>query len=134
MNGEMSFFSRSGPILNLTWEEFDRIVETNEELTTNKHKTGKFYTVHIFIQEDQRNFLRAMRAKYIEEFGCDSKLIFASPVNKVEHTISRSIQEVLKTLFGDSPDDVRFNSNSIGKFWERMWSRNIKSTVSEGTY
>ena len=75
-----------------------------------------------------------MRAKYTEEFGCDSKLIFASSVNKVENTISRCIQEVFKALFNDSPEEVRFNSNSIRKFWERMWSRKIKPTVSEGTY
>ena len=75
-----------------------------------------------------------MRAKYMEEFGCDYKLIFASSVNKVENTKSRCIQEVFKALFNDSPEEVRFNSNSIRKFWERMRSKKIKPTVSEGTY
>ena len=69
----------------------------------------------------------------MEEIGCNSKLIFASSVNKVENTISRFIQEVFKALFNDSPDEVRINSNSIRKIWERMWSREIKPTVSEGT-
>ena len=61
----MIFSSMSGPILNLTWDEFEEIERSNQELTTNRHKTGKIHTVHIFIQ-DQRRFLRAMRAKYIE--------------------------------------------------------------------
>ena len=46
----MIFSSRSEPILNLTWEEFEEIERSNQELTTNKHKTGKIYRVHIFIQ------------------------------------------------------------------------------------
>ena len=121
----------SGPILNLTWEEFEEIERSNQELTTNKHKTGKIYTVHVFIQEDQRKFLRAMRVKYIEEFGVDGNFIFASAANKVENGISRSIREEFKTLFGDDPAKVRFNANSIRKFWERLWSI-IKGNVSEG--
>ena len=127
----MIFSSRSGPILNLTWDEFEEIERSNQELTTNKHKTGKIYTVHIFIQEDQRRFLRAMRVKYIEEFGADGNFIFASAANKVESGISRSIREEFKTLFGDDPAKVRFNANFIRKFWERLWSI-IKGNVSEG--
>ena len=127
----MIFSSMSGPILNLTWEEFEEIERSNQELTTKKHKTGKIYTVHIFIQEDQRRFLRAMRVKYIEEFGVDGNFIFASAANKVESGISRSIREEFKTLFGDDPAKVRFNANSMRKFWERLWSK-FKGNVSEG--
>ena len=107
------------------------IERLNQELTTNKHKTGKIYTVHIFIQEDQRRFLRAMRVKYIEEFGVDGNFIFASAANQVESGISRRIREEFKTLFGDDPSKVRFNANSITKLWERLWSK-INGNVSEG--
>ena len=72
-----------------------------------------------------------MRAKYVEEFGADGNFIFASAANKVESGISRSIREEFKTLFGDDPAKVRFNANSIRKFWERLWSI-IKGNVSEG--
>ena len=46
--------TRSGPLLDLNWEEFQIIEETDEALTTDKHKTGKFYLVHLYVQEDQR--------------------------------------------------------------------------------
>ena len=130
MNLKSILFSRSGPILHLTWAEFEEIEATNQELTTNRHKTGKFYTVHLYIQPDQRKFLRAMKAKYIQEYQMEPTLIFASRVNKVESSICRGLQEVFKDLFGDDPDKVRYNANSIRKFWERLWT--LKGTVSEG--
>ena len=115
----------------MNWEEFEDIARTNKELTTNKHKTGKFYTVHIFIMEDQRNFLRKMKEKYVEEFGVAPRYVFASTVNEVESSICRGLQEVFYETFGDNPAEVRFNANSIRKFWERMWTV-IKGQVSEG--
>ena len=72
-----------------------------------------------------------MRVKYIEEFGVDGIFIFASAANKVESGNSRSIREEFKTLLGDDSAKVRFNANSIRKFWERLWSI-IKGNVSEG--
>ena len=122
---------RAGPILQLNWEEFDIICRTNRELMTNDHKTGKFYTVHLMIQPDQREFLRLMRQKYEEEFHQPSKFVFASQKNKVESSICRFIQDVFNETFGDDPAVVRFNANSIRKFWERMWTV-IKRNVSEG--
>ena len=128
---EINVFFRSGPILQLNWTEFDTIEQTNRELSSINHKTGKFYTVHIFIREDQRRFLKAMKAKYIEEFGVTPHYVFSSSVNKVESSICRSIQEVFKETFNDDPAVVRFNANSIRKFWEQMWAV-IKGQVSEG--
>ena len=104
---------------------------TNRELTTNNHKTGKIYNVHLYIQEDQREFLRAMKAKYLEEFKVEPFYVFASTVNKIETSTCRGLQDVFKNLFGDDPSKVRFNSNSIRKFWERLWSV-IKGSVSDG--
>ena len=126
------FCFRSGPILQITWDEFEEIASTNKELTTNQHKTGKFYTVHIYIQDDQRAFLRKMKAKYVEEYKSEPIFLFSSSVNKVESSISRGLQEVFLQKFGDDPALVRFNSNSIRKFWESMWTV-IKPNVSEGS-
>ena len=82
------------------------------------------------IQPDQRMFLRAMKAKFIQEYQVEPTLIFASRVNKVESSICRGLQKVFKNLFGDDPDKVIYNANSIRKFWERLWTV-IKGTVSE---
>ena len=117
-----------GPILQLNWSEIE---EENCELRTNRHKTGKVYTVHIFIQPDRRQFLRQQREKVIEEFKTEPKFIFASSKNTVDGTICRGLQEVFQLYFGDDPQKVNFNANSIRKFWERMWT-NIKGQVTEG--
>ena len=98
-------------------------------MTTTNHKTGKYYTVHIFIQPDKRQFLRAMKAKFIEKFNSEPSYIFASSVNKVETSISRGLQESFQELFGEYSEKVRYNANSIRKLWERLWNV-IKSKVS----
>ena len=72
-----------------------------------------------------------MKAKFIEEFNTEPSYIFASSVNKVETSISRGPQESFQELFGDNPEKVRYNANSIWKFWERLWNV-IKSKVSDG--
>ena len=100
-------------------------------MTTTNHKTGKYYTVHIFIQPDKRQFLRAMKAKFIEEFNSEPSYIFASSVNKVETSISRGLQESFQEIFGEYSEKVRYNANSIRKLWERLWNV-IKSKVSDG--
>ena len=66
----------------------------------------------------------------MEEFGVTPRYVFASTVNKVESSICRGLQEVFYETFGDNPAEVRFNANSIRKFWERMWTV-IKGQVSE---
>ena len=65
------------------------------------NKTGKIYTLHIYIQEDQREFLRAMKAKYLEKFKVEPLYVLASTVNKIERSICRGLQDVFKNLFGD---------------------------------
>ena len=51
--------------------------------------------------------------------------------NKIERSISKHIQETFFTLFGDDPNEVRFNANSIRKYWERRWNSFI-GKVPEG--
>ena len=125
--------TRSGPLLDLNWEEFQVIEETDEALTTDKHKTGKFYLVHLYIQEDQRPLLKKMRDTFMTENGVESKFVFASKKNKVEKSISRHLQQTFHDLFGDNPSDVRFNANSIRKFWERRWKiLKLINNISDG--
>ena len=115
----------------MNWSEFQQIEYKNCELRTNKHKTGKVYTVHTYTQPDQRQFLKLQREKFIDEFKVEPKFIFASSKTAVDGTICHGLQEVFQQYFGDDPQKVRFNANSIRKFWERMWT-NIKGQVSEG--
>ena len=58
--------TRSGPLLQLTWEEFRIIDKTNKSLETDRHKTGKHSAVYLYIKLHQRP-LRNMREKYNEE-------------------------------------------------------------------
>ena len=128
----IQIYFRAGPILQMNWEEFESICENNMGLTTNKHKTGKFYTVHLYINEDQRPLLRKMRQSYIDEFKTTPRYIFASPKNKVESSICANLQETFQKIFGDKPHEVRFNANSIRKYWERLLWLLIQKEVSDG--
>ena len=123
--------TRTGPLVHFKWSEFEQICETNQPILSDKSKTGNYYEVLIFIEDDQRQFLCNMREQYLNEFPYQPTYVFSSSVNTVERSISRHLREVFYSLFGDNPDEVRFNANSIRKFWERRWKL-IKSNFSEG--
>ena len=164
---------RAGPILTLTWEDFQWIEDNDAPLQTDKHKTGSHYTVHIQIEKDQRQFLKLQKEAFVREVGEQPKFIFASHKNKEERSICRYLREVIFwyyswislnifeqffgkhlfkywgaltknlnfsprakkiilefilvvlqvffTLFNDDPSVVRYNANSIRKYWERRW-------------
>ena len=125
--------TRSGPILQLDWNDLALIEQTEEPVATDRHKTGKYFAVHLFVQEDQKTLLKKMRDCFFSENGLESQFIFASKKNKVERSISRHLQETFQDLFGDSPSEVRFNANSIRKFWERRWKEiKVKTPITEG--
>ena len=125
--------TRSGPILHLDWDDLAVIEETEEPVATDRHKTGKYFAVHLFLQEDQRALLKKMRDCFFSENGIESQYIFASKKNKVERSISRHLQETFQDLFGDSLSEVRFNANSIRKYWERRWKEiKMKIQITEG--
>ena len=86
---------RAGPILTLTWEDFRWIEENNAPLQTDKHKTGSYYTVHIQIENDQREFLKQQKEAFVREVGEEPKFIFASHKNKEERSICRYLREVI---------------------------------------
>ena len=87
---------RAGPILTLTWEDFKWIEENDDApLQTDKHKTGSYYTVHIQIKKDQREFLKRQKEAFVKEVGNQPKFIFASHQNKEERSICRYLREVI---------------------------------------
>ena len=122
---------RSGPLLALTWEDV-KYIEENSVLETDRHKTGKFYTLYLKIKADQIPLLYKLKETFADENdSMESKYVFSSKQNKIERSISKHIQETFFTLFGDDPNEVRFNANSIRKYWERRWKSFI-GKVPEG--
>ena len=89
---------RAGPILTLTWEDFRWIEENDAPLQTDKHKTGSYYTVHIQIEKDQREFQKRQKEAFVREVGEQPKFIFASHKNKEERSICRYLREVIFRL------------------------------------
>ena len=122
---------RSGPLLALTWEDV-KYIEENSVLETDRHKTGKFYTLYLKIKADQIPLLYKLKETFADENdSMESKYVFSSKQNKIERSISKHIQEFFFTLFGDDPNEVRFNANSIRKYCERRWKSFI-GKVPEG--
>ena len=74
-----------------------------------------------------------LKARFVTEFREEPGFIFASKVNKVESSVSRSLQEIVKKQFEDDPQKVRYNANSASKFWERL-STVLRCSVSPGVY
>ena len=70
----------------------------------------------------------------MEKYKKEPLYLISSSVNKVESSIIRGFEEVFfLQKFGDDPEQARFNSNLIRKFWENIWTV-IKTNVSEGVY
>ena len=121
---------RPGPLLALNWDDI-KYIEENSVLETDRHKTGEFYTLHLKIKADQIPLLYKLKETFLVENSVESKYVFSSKQNKVERSISKHIQETFYILFGDDPNVVRFNVNSIRKYWERR-RKNFIGKVSEG--
>ena len=122
---------RSGPILELSWTDCRTIFETDEPLQTDRHKTGKYYLVSLYVHRDQQKFLEKQKQSFEKEYGISPYYVFSSSKNKVEKSISKRLQEVFAKFFNDNPEEVRFNANSIRKYWERRWLT-LKNNVPEG--
>ena len=122
---------RSGPLLGVTWEDV-KYIEENSVLETDRHKSGKFYTLYLKIKADQIPLLYKLKETFADENNSmESKYVFSSKQNKIERSNSKHIQETFFALFGDDPNEVRFNANSITKYWERQWKSFI-GKVPEG--
>ena len=110
--------TRSGPILKLNWETFENKLSKGLVHETDDHKTGHVYYVALMIQPDQVEFLWKLKRRCEQESGQQQALIFANGKNNVEKRMPQLLNLAFAELFGDDPSEVRFNANSIRKFWE----------------
>ena len=108
----------SGPILKLKWETFENKLSKGLVHETDDHKTGHVYDVALMIQPDQVEFLWELKRRCEQESGQQQALIFANGKNNVETRMPQLLNLAFAELFGDDPSEVRFNANSIRKFWE----------------
>ena len=109
---------RPGPILNVTWECFDSHLKAGHVYETSDHKTGKFYDVAVRIEADQIAFLDELRERMKSEYPTMPSLMFANTKSQQETKMSYLISDTFTELFQDDPNLVRYNANSIRKFWE----------------
>ena len=82
---------RSGPILNLTWDDVQTIQQTGA-LKTDQHRTGSYYDVTLKKKENQHVLLKRMRGQFIKEFQTSPTLVFPTSNNTVDHSMSRAIR------------------------------------------
>ena len=111
--------------MQLTWDEFTSICKNNAGLTTNRHKTGKYYTVYYYIRNveivctegfkfaippiNQREFLKKQRGKYIEEFHVEPKFISRPQRTSICNRPFVAVSG--KSFFGDDKTKVWCNAN-----------------------
>ena len=122
---------RNGPILDLSWADCETIFQTDEPLETDKHKTGKYYLVSLYVHKDQRKFLLQQKLTFEKEYGISPFYVFSSSKNKIEKSFSKHLQEAFAKFFNENAEEVRYNANSIRKYWERRWLT-LKKSAPEG--
>ena len=109
---------RPGPILNITWKCVDSHLKLGRYLETNEHKTGRYFDVAISMEKDQIQFMEELRISMQEEFGQLPPFVFINDKHAPETKIATLINEAFVDMFGDDPNNERFNANSIRKIWE----------------
>ena len=78
------------------------------------------------MEEDQIPHLKWLKDRLEMEFKFvigEIKFVFSNSKLGPETRMPALIAETFQELFGDNPDDVRFNANSIRKFWEQRVSK-----------
>ena len=108
---------RNQPVLDLTWEKLEEI-KSKGSVLTSRHKTGKYYDVALRVEQDQTPLLEKLKKSYTREQTEISPFIFATRTGKKDRSMSKQIQEIFQQRFGDKPEKVKFNSNSIRKYRE----------------
>ena len=124
---------RSGPLLDLTWEDVGEIKRVGH-IETSRHKTGHIFDVSITIQDDQLHWLSRMRKQYTKEFQVASEKVFPSSTNLKEHSVARFMREVFLKFFGDEIPNVLekdFHSNSLRKMWDTYIHKNRDKIPSD---
>ena len=108
---------RSQPVLDLTWEKLEEI-KSKGSILTSRHKTGQYYDVALRVEQDQIPLLEKLKETYTREQTVIPPFIFATRTGKKDRSMSKQIQEIFQQRFGDKPEKVKFNSNSIRKYRE----------------
>ena len=121
---------RSQPILLSSWMELVEIVQKGIILT-NRQKTGQYYDVVLRVQDDQFQFLDHLKQTYEQELWHIPDLIFGTKKGTQDRSLAREITATFVVKFGDNPNDVRFNANSIRKYREvRMQELSQKHVIT----
>ena len=107
---------RAGPILNLTWSDVKTMKKTGY-LETDRHKTGRYCDVTVRIESDQQKWLKRLKSRFVKEYRTEPNFVFASPTNKVEHSMAKNIKSVLSQLF-DKDYCKDFYATAVRKMWD----------------
>ena len=111
----------------------EALVEIKQKgiILTNRHKTSQYYDVAIRVQDDQFKFLDHLKQTYMQELGKIPDLIFGTKKGTQDRRLAREITATFAAKFGDNPNDVRFNANSIRKYREvRMQELSQKQVIT----
>ena len=111
--------TRSGPLLKLKWQQFENILKKGLTLETDDHKTGHVCDVCLRLEKDQIQFFEEMRSRTVELYGHETEFVFSNSKFTQETRMAQLLCMTFQELFGDDPDEVRFNANSVRKFWEK---------------
>ena len=76
--------------------------------------------------------MKRLKRQFIKEYRICPTLVFPTPVNTVEHSMSRNIRIVLGNLFADDLKDLDkdFHANSVRKMWDTFFFKNKESLGS----
>ena len=121
--------TRSGPLLELKWQQFENILKKGLTLETDDHKTGHVYDVGLRLEKDQIQFFEEMRSRTVELYGQETKFVFSNSKFTQEKRMAQLLCMTFQEIFGDDPDEVRFNANSVRKFWEKIQAIGIPSNL-----
>ena len=109
---------RPGPLNRFTWQEYDSLKNNNQkEIRTNKHKTGKTTAVSIRVHEDLYDLFDHLKKRFQAKYNFTPVYVFGTPGDKEERSMANYVKETLQNRYKISPESLRFNSNSIRKFW-----------------
>ena len=122
--------SRSQSIILLTWAALVEFKQKGINLT-NRHKTGQNYGEALRVQDDQFKLLDHLKQTYEQELGHIPNLIFGTKKGTQDGSLAREATATFVAKFGDNPNDVRFNANSIRKYREvRMQELSQKQVIT----
>ena len=108
---------RVGPLLDLTWEEVERIKE-HGKLTSDNHKTGHYYDQEIKIHQEQFPWLKRLREEFKKKHTYREKLVFRTSLYTKDHSLAATIRKVLGKYFGEEILEKDYHGTPIRKMWD----------------